>query len=127
VVPPGSGGRVVLGVVRVVLFGRRRHRDVRGAHPVAVGDGGQALHISSQHLFEGACFRLAQLRELGGHVGHRAVVLTQLDAGHLAPGAAGDLGGGSVSVTGQCAGEGRRACGERRIPVDLAGQPAVEL
>jgi len=88
--------------------------DVRGTYPVAVGDGRQPLNVRAQHPFEGPGLSLAQLGELGGDVRNRAVVLAQLHAG------AGVLSTGSVSLAGQCHGEGcdpafatRRTCPDR--------------
>ena len=54
---------------------------MRGAHPVAVRDGGQALHVGADQTGDHRGLGLAQLGELGGHVRHRAVVLAQLPAG----------------------------------------------
>jgi hypothetical protein len=45
---------------------------------VAVGDGGQALHVASEDVADGLGLGLAQLRELVGDVGDRAVLLAQL-------------------------------------------------
>ncbi len=55
-------------------------RDVRGAHAVAVRDGGQALDVRADELGDRLRFGLAQLRELGRHVRDRAVVLAELAA-----------------------------------------------
>ena len=52
-----------------------------GAHAVAVGDGRQPLDMRADQAGDHLGLRLAQLRELGGDVGHRAVVLAQLAAG----------------------------------------------
>ena len=71
---PASGGSVT-----VEAFGCLE-RDVGGARGVAARDGGQALHVRAEQLGEGAGLGLAQLRELRGHVGDRAVVLAQLHA-----------------------------------------------
>jgi hypothetical protein len=43
-----------------------------------VGDRGQPLHVHAEQAGEQLGLHLAQLRELLGHVGHRAVVLAQL-------------------------------------------------
>lgn len=51
-----------------------------GAHPVTVGDSGQPLHVHTQEPGEHLGLGLAQLRELGGDVADRAVVLTDLVA-----------------------------------------------
>ena len=72
-VPLGSDG--------VVAVDLRWDRDVRGADPVAVGDGRQSLDVGAQHLLERPGLGLAQLRELGRDVRDRAVVLADLDAG----------------------------------------------
>ncbi len=79
---------VVLGSRRCIAVSaaRRRHdaapvRHVGGADPVAVGDGGQPLHMGAQQLGEDLGLRLAQLRELLGDVRDRAVVLAELLAG----------------------------------------------
>ncbi len=55
-------------------------RDVRGADPVAVGDGGQSLDVPPEQPGEhlGLCF--AELGKLGCNVGDRAVMLAQLVA-----------------------------------------------
>jgi hypothetical protein len=50
-----------------------------GADAVTVGDGGQALDVSAQNLGEHARLGVAQLGELGRDLGHRAVVLTDLN------------------------------------------------
>ena len=71
---PASGGSVT-----AEAFGSLE-RDVGGAHGVAARDGGQALHVRAEQLGEGAGLGLAQLRELRGHMGDRAVVLAQLHA-----------------------------------------------
>ena len=55
-------------------------RDVCGARGVAARDGGQALHVRAEQLGERRGLGLAQLRELGRHVGDRAVVLAELHA-----------------------------------------------
>ncbi len=51
------------------------------AHAIAVGDGRQSLDVGAEHLLERTCLGLAQLGELGGHMGDRAVVLADLDPG----------------------------------------------
>ena len=55
--------------------------DVRGAHAVAAGDGGESLDVGAEQPREDLGLGLAQLRELRGDVRHRAVVLAQLLAG----------------------------------------------
>ena len=55
-------------------------RDVRGARAVAVDDRRQPLHVGAQDLGEGLPLGFAQLRELLGHMRHRAVMLAELDA-----------------------------------------------
>jgi hypothetical protein len=54
----------------------RRRRDVRGADPVTVSDGREALHGGAKQAPECLGLRLAKLRVLGSHVRYRAVVLT---------------------------------------------------
>ena len=79
----------------------RTHRsgDVCGADPVAVGDRGQPLHVGADQPADHRGLGLAQLRELRGHVRHRAVVLAELPA-------AGDRRGrGSVALGGERGGE----------------------
>jgi len=51
---------------------------VGGACAIAVGDGGQTLHVRAEKFTERVQFRLAQLRELFGNVRDRAVVLANL-------------------------------------------------
>ena len=51
---------------------------MRGADAIAVRDRGQPLHRRAEQPAECLGLRLAQLRELGGHVGDRAVVLAEL-------------------------------------------------
>ena len=55
-------------------------RDVGRAYAVAVGDGGQPLHVRAQQPAEHLGLGLAQLREVGGDVRDRAVVLADLHA-----------------------------------------------
>ncbi len=43
-----------------------------------MGDGGQSLDMGAEQLGEELCLRLAQLRELLGDMGDRAVVLAEL-------------------------------------------------
>ena len=63
----------------------RGARDAGGAHPVAVGDGGQPLHVAAEHAADGLGLGLAQLGELVGDVRDGAVLLAQLLAhGHVA-------------------------------------------
>ena len=85
----------------VDLFpGRSGSGDVCGADPVAVGDGGQPLHVGADQPADHRGLGLAQLRELRRHVRHRAVVLAELPA-------AGDRRGrGSVALGGERDGEG---------------------
>ena len=47
----------------------------------AARERGQALHVHAEESSEGLGLRLAELRELGGHLLHGAVALAQLDAG----------------------------------------------
>ena len=84
-----------------VLFpGRSGPRDVRGADPVTVGDGGQALDVGAHEPADHRSLGLAQLRELRRDVRHRAVVLAQLPA-------AGDRRGRrSVTLGGERDGQG---------------------
>jgi hypothetical protein len=51
---------------------------VGGAGRVATGDRRQPLHVGTEQVGEDRRLGLAQLRELGGDVRNRAVVLTQL-------------------------------------------------
>ena len=51
---------------------------MRGAYPVAVGDGREALHGGAEQAAECLRLGLAELRELRGHVRDRAVVLAEL-------------------------------------------------
>ena len=51
-----------------------------GADAVAVGDGGEALHVRAEDPGERLGLGLAQLRKGGRHMSHRAVVLAQLRA-----------------------------------------------
>ena len=50
-----------------------------GAHVVAPGQGGQALHGHADEAGEGLRLGVAQLGELPGDVAHGAVPLAQLD------------------------------------------------
>ena len=59
-----------------LLVGWRR--DAGGADPVAVGDGGQPLDVAAEDPADRLGLGLAQLRELVGDVGDRAVLLAQL-------------------------------------------------
>ena len=59
-------------------------RDAGGADAVAVGDGGQPLHVAAEDLADRLGLGLAQLGELVGDVGDRAVLLAQL-LGAVAP------------------------------------------
>ena len=52
--------------------------DAGRADPVTVGDGGQPLDVAAENLGDDLGLRLAQLRELVGDVGDRAVLLTEL-------------------------------------------------
>lgn len=49
---------------------------MRGARRVTPGNCRQTLYVRTEKLGECRGLDLAQLRELGGHVGNRAVVLT---------------------------------------------------
>lgn len=53
---------------------------MRSAGAVAVRDGRQTLHVSSEKIGEGLTLGVAQLRKLGGHMRDGAVVLTDLHA-----------------------------------------------
>ena len=53
-------------------------RDAGGADPVAVGDGGQPLDVAAEHPADRLGLGLAQLGELVGDVGDRAVLLAEL-------------------------------------------------
>jgi hypothetical protein len=57
---------------------KRWPADVRRAHAVAVRDRGEALHRGAEQPPERLRLRLAELRVLGGHVRHRAVMLAEL-------------------------------------------------
>ena len=52
--------------------------DARGADAVAVGDGRETLDMGAEHAADRLGLGLAQLRELVGDVGDRAVLLAQL-------------------------------------------------
>ena len=54
---------------------------MRGAHAVAVGDGGEPLDVGAEQAREELGLDLAEHRELGGDVRDRAVVLQELVAG----------------------------------------------
>src|SRR5262249_26365569 len=66
-----------LGVVAAVVHKLGR-RDVRGAYPVAVRDGREALHGRAEQPPEGFGLGLAELRVLLGDSRHRAMMLTEL-------------------------------------------------
>lgn len=51
-----------------------------GAHRVTVGDGGQPLHVRAEQLGKCLPFRVAQFRELRGHVRDGAMMLADLDS-----------------------------------------------
>ena len=72
--------------------------DVGGAGAVAVDDGRQPLHMGAQHLGHRLLFGLAQLRELRGDVGDRAVMLADL---HPRQRTADPRGGGGVARLGE--------------------------
>jgi hypothetical protein len=108
---------------------------VGGARGATARDGGQALHVRAEQLGEGAGLGLAQLRELRGHVGDRAVVLAQLHAPVPAAADRADLRG--VAPGGQHVRQGddarlrlARACDLRRGGAeeirDALGGEAVE-
>src|SRR3712207_6353858 len=86
---PASGSTatvsLVIGVICSVMSPRGCVQgatgDVRGADPVAVGDRGQTLDVRTDQARDHLRLGLAQLGELDGHVGHRAVVLAELAAG----------------------------------------------
>ena len=61
-----------------------RHRNKRGAHPIPVRDRRQPQNVGSQQPFERQGLGLAQLGELLGDMGDRAVVLADLDGAALA-------------------------------------------
>lgn len=65
-----------------------------GAGAVTVGDGRQTLHVRAEEFGEDRGLRLTQLRELGGDMCHRAVVLTDLQAGPDLTGVGGVPGAG---------------------------------
>lgn len=78
-----------------------------GAHVAAVGDGRQPLYVGAEHFGHGLTLGLAQLGELLGDVGHRAVVLQDLQPRNPTL----DMGGGGgVAGLGQRRGDpfGRR-------------------
>jgi len=77
---------------------------VRGADPVTVSDRGEALHGGAEQAAECLGLRLAKLRILGGHVGYRAVVLTELfsPAGGSTTSNGATACRGGVTVGGQC-------------------------
>ena len=92
---------------------------MRGAHPVAVRDGGETLHVGADEPGDDRGLGVAQLGKLGGHVRHRAVVLTELAAG-------GDRGRvGSVTFRGQCLGESLRP--RERVVAGLADRGPAAL
>lgn len=99
---------------------------MRGAHTVAVGDGGKSLDVRAEHLLERTSFCLAQLRELGRDMRDRAVVLTDLHARHTDAGLPGGLCRRSVAMGRERPSEGFGAGGERRIGIDALGQPGSE-
>ena len=79
---------------------------------VAVGEGGQALDVDAEQARERLGLGLAELRELGGDVLHRAVALAELDAGELArAGRADRAGGRGVAVVDERVDEGLGAGG----------------
>ena len=92
-------------------------RQVGGADAVAVGDGGETLDMGAEQAREHLGLGLAQVGELPGHVGDRAVVLADL----LAGGGAVDRGG--VAVGGERLGEDLGAVARAR-PRRSAGGPA---
>jgi len=74
---------------------------VRGADTVAVGDGGETLHVPADEPADRFGFCLAQRRELLGNVLDRAVVLADLDALQTEVGTA-LVDGRGVAVVAQC-------------------------
>ena len=74
-------------------------RDVRRADAIAVSDCGKSLDVAAQQAGEDLGLGLAQLRELLGDMGHRAVVLADLGA------ARGVLGRSREAVGGEGLGE----------------------
>ena len=86
-------------------------RDVRRADPVAVSDRGQALNVRTEYPAQELSLGFAQLREVGGHVRHRAMVLADLYA-QLAR--TGVLGRGCVAVSRECRSEFADAAISRR-------------
>ena len=90
---------------------------------VAGGQGSEPLDVDAQEGGEGRCLGLAQLRELLGHVVHRAVPLADLDAGQ---GAGTDRSGrGGETVEGEGLDQGVSAGG--RVVPDAADLVAVAL
>jgi hypothetical protein len=79
---------------------------------VALGQGGQALDVDAEQARERLGLGLAELRELGGDVLHRAVALAELDAGERAgTGRADGACGRRVAVGVQRVDQGRSAVG----------------
>lgn len=94
----GSGGKIRCG----------EQRDVGRAHAIAVGNGGKSLDVAAEQAGECLGLGFAQLWELLGHVGNRAMVLANLRAVRRAPGRCCEsVGGESV---GKCLGTVLRSC-----------------
>ena len=69
---------------------------MRRADPVTVSDRREALHGSAEQAAECLGLRLAKLRILGGDVGYRAVVLTEL----FSPAGGGTTSNGATACRG---------------------------
>ena len=85
-----------------------------------LADRGEPLDVPAEQPRERLGLGLAQLRELGGHVGHRAVVLAELVAGRRR------LEGGGVPVRAQRVGEGLDAL-VGRCGVDADGVAVLDV
>src|SRR5215218_9894325 len=83
-------------------------RDVSCTHTIPMGNGRETLHMRADQTRNHLGLSLAKLRELGGDVSHRAVVLAELATGRDRRRA------GSVTLGGQGAGE-RRGPSERIV------------
>jgi hypothetical protein len=81
-----------------------------------VGDRGQSLDVRAEDAFERARLGLAQLRELGGNVRDRAVMLAQLHTGR------GALGTSSVAMGSECPGKCLGTLRARRGAGDISRQ-----
>lgn len=97
---------------------------MRSADAIAMGDGGKSLNVGAENFGEKLCLGVAQLRELLGHVRHRAMMLADLLAGRRG----GDRRG--ITIRGEHLGECANAlvaCGGlfdyRTIALLVTGQP----